>query len=263
MLFVELDQREMHSDLTQPKNFSVRENSGFVLEKKCLANNLCDQFFKTLTSQKQSKFIKDFKEMRSLALEGLVKALSSINKNGRFNNFNLRFMHVPLNINLETSFLSSSIAESYLKEVIRDTMWANLTGKGPSKRGEQDDTAQHAEGEFETFERLYECMEATLKEKTCLKERMIRPFNRMYQNNLIRVNAQKDLIVSLISKKATLQESPDVIEEALSQLALTNSQDPNSENADIPDLMEKMNAARTAFFDRKKIRAFEMFLTGA
>ena len=43
----------------------------------------------------------------------------------------------------------------------------------------------------------------------------------------------------------------------------THSQDPNSENADITDLMDKMTAARNSFFDRKRIRAFEVFLQGA
>lgn len=108
---------------------AVRQNTGFLIEKKLQAHQLCEQFFKTLTAQKQSKFIKDFKEMRAQALEGLVKALSSINKNGRFNYFNLRFMHLPLNTTLETSFLASCLVEGYLKEVEKETLWGDLSGK--------------------------------------------------------------------------------------------------------------------------------------
>jgi len=114
----------MHSDL-----MAVRQNIGFLVEKKLQAHQLCEQFFKTLTAQKQSKFIKDFKEMRAQALEGLVKALSSINKNGRFNYFNLRFMHLPLNTTLETSFLAACLVEGYLKEVEKETLWRDLSGK--------------------------------------------------------------------------------------------------------------------------------------
>lgn len=65
MLFVELDQREMHSDLLSQKGLSVRQNIGFLVEKKTQAHQLTEQFFKTLTAQKQSKFIKEFKEMRA------------------------------------------------------------------------------------------------------------------------------------------------------------------------------------------------------
>lgn len=92
---------------------------------------------------------------------------------------------------------------------------------------------------------------------------MIRPFNRIYQNLLVRVNAQRDVITTLLSKKQSLIESIEVIEEQLTQMLITHSQDPNSENADITDLMDKMTGARNAFFDRKRIRAFEVFLQGA
>lgn len=46
-------------------------------------------------------------------------------------------------------------------------------------------------------------------------------------------------------------------------MLITHSQDPNSENADISGLMDKMTAARNAFFDRKRIRANEVFFQGA
>lgn len=92
---------------------------------------------------------------------------------------------------------------------------------------------------------------------------MVRPFNRIYQSFLIRVKAQRDVITTLLSKKQSLLDSIEVIEETLTQMLNTHSQDPNSENADIADLMDKMTASRNAFFDRKRIRAFEVLLQGA
>lgn len=59
--------------------------------------------------------MKEFKEIRSQAFEAFVNALTSINKPGRFNNFDLSYLTLPLNSTTESMFLGSYMLESYLK----------------------------------------------------------------------------------------------------------------------------------------------------
>jgi len=47
-------------------------------------------------------------------------------------------------------------------------------------------------------------MEGNARDRAVLKERMIRPFNRIYQNLLVRVTAQREVITTLLSKKQSL-----------------------------------------------------------
>lgn len=47
---------------------------------------------------KQSKFIKEFKELRLYAFDEFVNTLELINSHGKFNCFDLHFLNVPMNL---------------------------------------------------------------------------------------------------------------------------------------------------------------------
>jgi|LauGreDrversion4_2_1035121.scaffolds.fasta_scaffold239818_2 hypothetical protein len=52
-----------------------RENHAFVNEKRANAHSQCDQMLKSMNQMKQSKFIKDFKDLRFFAFDELVRNL--------------------------------------------------------------------------------------------------------------------------------------------------------------------------------------------
>ena len=91
---------------------------------------------------------------------------------------------------------------------------------------------------------------------------MIRPFFKIFSNNLIKIGAKKEVIASLLSQLSNLNTLQN-IEKNLNSRLMDHSQDPNSENADISDLLEKFTSTRNVFFERKRIRAFELFILGA
>jgi hypothetical protein len=89
MNFIPLDQTESPESETTSTfietkggyNFitTLRDNPGFTYEKRMMAHTQSESFLLGLSQQKQSKFMKEFKEIRTQALEAFVNSISSIN----------------------------------------------------------------------------------------------------------------------------------------------------------------------------------------
>ena len=86
---------------------------------------------------KQTKFIKEFKEVRTQALEGFVNSILQLNSHGRFNNFNLRYLSVPLESTIESSYLCAFMMTSYIFDGQKEALWRNITSNH-SVSGDQD-----------------------------------------------------------------------------------------------------------------------------
>ena len=86
---------------------------------------------------KQSKFLKEFKDLRFYAFEELIRTLDLINKNGRFNCFNFAFLNVPLAGSLDQAHTQVFMLDLFMKEQEKLMLWKNMTGGNAG--GDQDD----------------------------------------------------------------------------------------------------------------------------
>jgi hypothetical protein len=132
---------------------------------------------------KQSKFIKDFKDLRSYAFDELVRTLVLINSKGRFNCFNLSFLNVPLQGNLDQAHTQMVMLELYLKEQEKQAMWKNLTFSHKEVAGgDQDDHPDiQQSAEYKTFESLFNLMNGPAKIRLISKEKLLRPFSKLFE----------------------------------------------------------------------------------
>lgn len=88
---------------------------------------------------KQSKYVKDFKDLRTYAFDELIRNLDLINKNGRFNNFSLSNLNVPLQSSLDQVHIQVCMLNLFLKEQEKQALWRNMTSSHLPQAGDQDD----------------------------------------------------------------------------------------------------------------------------
>lgn len=81
-----------------------------------------------MSQMKQSKFMKEFKDLRSYAFDELIRNLDLINKNGRFNNFSLSNLNVPIqSSSLDQAHIQVFMLNLFLKEQEKQALWRNMT----------------------------------------------------------------------------------------------------------------------------------------
>ena len=92
-----------------------------------------------MSQMKQSKYIKDFKDLRSYAFDELIRNLDLINRNGRFNNFSLSNLNVPIQSSLDQAHIQVFMLNLFLKEQEKQALWRNMTSSHSPQAGDQDD----------------------------------------------------------------------------------------------------------------------------
>jgi hypothetical protein len=79
---------------------------------------------------------------------------------------------------------------------------------------------------------------STIKIRSAVKERLLRPFYRFNEQQVLRCQAQRELITQLLAGESNDLGSSHALESFMTDLLMKSSEDANSTNADINLLME-------------------------
>lgn len=141
-----------------------------------------------MSQMKQSKFMKEFKDLRSYAFDELIRNLDFINKNGRFNNFSLSNLNVPIqSSSLDQAHIQVFMLNLFLKEQEKQALWRNMTSTQSPQAGDQDDHPDiQSSSEYKTFENLFNLINSPAKLRMIAREKLLRPFQRLFEQLLLR-----------------------------------------------------------------------------
>ncbi|CDW72147.1 UNKNOWN [Stylonychia lemnae] len=240
-------------------------------EKKSLAHNLLEHFLKSLGTMKSTRYHKQFKETRIEALQQFVTALKSINKLGKWNNFDMSQIGgvQASDLTVDQCFSCINSLEQFLKEKERETMWRDLVQiKDPQIRFEnggvlqsisqmQSEEMENSQ-EYKTFNQLFHLMKGTARIKTKNKERIFRPFLRILDQITTETQKQKVILNMIMTPESNNLQSQDTLETFITEQIFAVGED-----EDFVQLMDVFTKDKQLLFERRKNRGLENYVLGA
>lgn len=94
--------------------------------------------------------------------------------------------------------------------------------------------------EHKTFEMVFNTMKGIGKLRCMSKEKLLRPFYRLYERYSIQNTVQRDIIPLFLAKENEFSQLSQ-IDKMINDRLNTHSEDPNSENAEIEDLLHNFS----------------------
>eukprot|EP00347_Sterkiella_histriomuscorum_P011761 403371198 len=265
---------KLKQDLVNPQHLPM------INEKKSLAHTLLEHFLKGLgQNMKSTRYQKQFKETRVEGLQLFVKALRSINKLGKWNNFDLSTINGGIrsgNLSMDQCFQTIVCIKQYLKEKERENLWKNLVSIRNPKIIINPETNMPQQGqiniteemenssEYKIFNQLFHLMKGTPRLKIRTKERIFKHFQKLMELYNMQLQQQKLILESIISYQDTSNPNSPLILESQSTLETYLSEQlfALGEEEDLQTVIQAFYKDKQVLFDRRRAKGIENYLLG-
>ena len=100
--------------------------------------------------------------------------------------------------------------EIFLKENEKNILWQNLSSNSQNIEEQDDDPEIRQSAEYKTFEALFNLMNDPNKIRLKTKEKILRPFYRLFEQFTLKNQARKKIIQKLIQQESILTNLDDI-----------------------------------------------------